>query len=93
LRRSSSKKLSRKVTWRECSENVPTPDLGVTVSFHDKNLLDYGEDAATTPPGSAVNIVGMGNTAPDHLPIGASALDFDRRKARCELVSDRSPNA
>src|SRR5579872_1612406 len=54
--------------------------------FMIRNLLDYGENAARTLPRSAINLVGLGNTAPDLLPIGASAPDFDRGKARCKLT-------
>src|SRR5208282_4538894 len=37
--------------------------LGLRSPFLDKNLLDYGENAETNPPRSALDLVGMGNIA------------------------------
>ena len=57
-----------------------------------QNLLDYGEDAATTPPCGAIDGIGLGNVTRHRIPGGGSAADFDCRKARRELVSNGSVN-
>ena len=65
---------------------------GHYVLSQDKNLLNYGEDAAMAPSRSAIHPVGLDNIALDRLLIGASTPGFDRSEAWGELVPDRSPN-